>query len=178
MWFRNLTLYRLPDFNLSAEELDQALAQQAYIPCTDLELSSQGWIPPRDGGSLVHSVNGQMLITLCIERKLLPAAVIKETTQARAAEIEEQQGYKPGRKQLREIKQAVTDELLPKAFSIRSKISAWIDPAKRVASYRCLQQCKGRYADWLPVQVRRQAGTGSPARQSGAGGRHDGMACH
>lgn len=129
MWFRNLTLYRLAEFHLSAEELDEALAKHAYIACTDLEMSSQGWISPRDGGSLVHSVNGQMLITLCIEKKLLPAAVVKEAAQARAAEIEEQQGYKPGRKQLREIKDAVTDELLPKAFSIRTKIAAWIDPA-------------------------------------------------
>jgi recombination associated protein RdgC len=129
MWFRNLTLYRLSEFHLSAEELDGALAQHAYIACTDLEMSSQGWIPPRDGGSLVHSVNGQMLITLCIEKKLLPAAVVKEAAQGRATEIEEQQGYKPGRKQLREIKDAVTDELLPKAFSIRTKIAAWIDPA-------------------------------------------------
>ncbi len=129
MWFRNLTLYRLTDFQLSAEELAEALEQHAYTPCTDLEMSSQGWIPPRDGGSLVHSVNGQMLITLCIEKKLLPAAVVKEAAQARAAEAEEQQGYKPGRKQLREIKDAVTDELLPKAFSIRTKIAAWIDPA-------------------------------------------------
>lgn len=129
MWFRNLTLYRLSEFHLSAEELDEALAKHAYIACTDLEMSSQGWISPRDGGSLVHSVNGQMLITLCIEKKLLPAAVVKEAAQARAAEIEEQQGYKPGRKQLREIKDAVTDELLPKAFSIRTKIAAWIDPA-------------------------------------------------
>ncbi|NSX15004.1 recombination-associated protein RdgC [Cupriavidus taiwanensis] len=129
MWFRNLTLYRLPEFNLSAEELAQALKQHAYMPCTDLEMSSQGWIAPRDGGSLVHAVNGQMLITLCVEKKLLPAAVVKEATQARAAEAEEQQGFKPGRKQMREIKDAVTDELLPKAFSIRTKIAAWIDPA-------------------------------------------------
>jgi len=129
MWFRNLTLYRLPNFDLSAEELTHALLGHAYIPCTDLEMSSQGWVAPRDGGGLVHSVNGQMLITLCVEKKLLPAAVVNEATRERAAEAEEKQGFKPGRKQLREIKEAVTDELLPKAFSIRTKIAAWIDPA-------------------------------------------------
>ncbi|AOY90520.1 hypothetical protein BKK79_00760 [Cupriavidus sp. USMAA2-4] len=127
MWFRNLTLYRLASFGLSADDLADALEKRAYIPCTDLELSSQGWIPPRDGG-LVHAVNGQILITLCIEKKLLPAAVVNQATKERATEIEEQQGFKPGRKQLREIKEAVTDELLPRAFSVCSKVSAWIDP--------------------------------------------------
>lgn len=58
----------------------------------------------------------------------MPATVINQFTKARAAEIEEREGYKPGRKQMKEIKEAVTDELLPRAFAIRSRINAWIDP--------------------------------------------------
>lgn len=127
MWFRNLTLYRLPSFGLTAAELNEALATHAFAPCTELEMSTQGWAPPR-GDALVHAVNGQFLITLCTEKKLLPAAVVKEAAAERAAELEEQQGFKPGRKQLREIKEAVTDELLPKAFSIRARTAAWVDP--------------------------------------------------
>ena len=42
--------------------------------------------------------------------------------------IEEQQGYKPGRKQMKQIKEAVTDELLPRAFALRRHTFAWIDP--------------------------------------------------
>jgi recombination associated protein RdgC len=48
-------------------------------------------------------------------------------TKARAAELEEQQGFKPGRKQMRELKEQVTDELLPRAFSIRRDTRVWID---------------------------------------------------
>lgn len=36
-------------------------------------------------------------------------------SKAKAQEIEEQQVYKPGRKHMREIKEAVTDELPPRA---------------------------------------------------------------
>jgi recombination associated protein RdgC len=43
--------------------------------------------------------------------------------------IEAQQGFKPGRKQMKEIKEAVLQELLPRAFSRRRKAFAWIDPA-------------------------------------------------
>jgi recombination associated protein RdgC len=68
------------------------------------------------------------LISLGIERRLLPAAVVKQTAADRASEIEQQQGYKPGRKQIKEIREAVTQELLPRAFTTRSRINAWIDP--------------------------------------------------
>ena len=68
------------------------------------------------------------LLTLRTEKKLLPTTVVNQVTRARAAEIEEQQGYKPGRKQLKELKEQVTEELLPRAFSIRRDTRVWIDP--------------------------------------------------
>src|SRR5690606_28586969 len=40
---------------------------------------------------------------------------------------EEQQGFKPGRKQMKDIKEQVTDELLPKAFSVYRDTRVWID---------------------------------------------------
>src|SRR3546814_11974900 len=41
--------------------------------------------------------------------------------------MEEQQGFKPGRKQMKEIKELVTDELLPKEFSVYRDTRVWID---------------------------------------------------
>ncbi|MDF3941338.1 recombination-associated protein RdgC, partial [Achromobacter denitrificans] len=64
-------------------------------------------------------------------KKLLPATVINQVAKARAQEIEEQQGYKPGRKQMKEIKERVTDELLPRAFSVYRDTRVWIDPRNR-----------------------------------------------
>ncbi|MBI1891382.1 MAG: recombination-associated protein RdgC [Burkholderiales bacterium] len=129
MWFKNLRLCTLPkNWNISANELADALATQAFAACTSIEMTSTGWIPPCEGGGLVHTVGKQMLLTLCTEKKLLPTSVIKEYAKLRAAEIEEQQGYKPGRKQMKEIKEDVTDELLPRAFSIKSRVRVWIDP--------------------------------------------------
>jgi recombination associated protein RdgC len=58
---------------------------------------------------------------------LLPATVINQVARARIQEIEEQQGFKPGRKQTKEIKERITDELLPKAFSIYRDTRVWID---------------------------------------------------
>lgn len=129
MWFKNLQLYRLSlPVNLTAESLNQALATLAFSPSTSMDLQNQGWASPRDNDLLVHTVNGQMLIMLGTEKKLLPASVINQVCKAKATELEEQQGFKPGRKQMRELKEQVTDELLPRAFSIRRNTWAWIDP--------------------------------------------------
>ena len=129
MWFKNLQIYRLPaPWDMNAERLEAALTPQTFQPCTSLDMQSQGWISPRENGMLVHSVSQQLLIALGTEKKLLPASVINQVAKAKAAEIEEQQGFKPGRKQMREIKEQVTDELLPRAFSINRSTRVWIDP--------------------------------------------------
>ncbi|HEY4317058.1 MAG TPA: recombination-associated protein RdgC [Herbaspirillum sp.] len=129
MWFKNLQIYRLPaPWKITPDQLAAAIATQAFTPCSSLELLSQGWVSPRNNGMYVHTVNRQMMILLGTEKKLLPASVVNQVTKARAAEIEEQQGFAPGRKQMRELKEDVTDELLPRAFSIQSSTWVWIDP--------------------------------------------------
>lgn len=129
MWFKNLQVYRLPaPWAMSQEQLEAALAPQAFNDASSLDMQNQGWCSPRENGMLVHSVNHQFLISLAVEKKLLPSTVVNQVSKAKAAEIEEQQGFAPGRKQMKEIKEQVTDELLPRAFSIRRNIMVWIDP--------------------------------------------------
>ena len=129
MWFKNLQIYRLTaPWTLSSEQLEAALAPQTFAPCSSLDLQTQGWVSPRDNGMLVHTVNRQILLQLGTEKKLLPSTVINQVTKARAVELEEQQGFKPGRKQMKELKEQVTDELLPRAFSIQRSTRVWIDP--------------------------------------------------
>jgi recombination associated protein RdgC len=129
MWFKNLQIYRLPaPWAMTAEQLEADLAPQAFVACTSADMQTQGWISPRNNGQLVHCVNRQMLLQLGTEKKLLPASVINQVSKARAIEMEEQQGFKPGKKQMRELKESVADELLPRAFSIQSSTWVWIDP--------------------------------------------------
>jgi len=131
MWFKNLQIYRLAaPFALAPEQLDEKLAAKAFQPGSSIEMQRMGWMSPRDDGKLVHAVGGQMLITLRTEKKLLPATVVNQVTKARAQEIEENQGYKPGRREMRELKDAVTNELLPRAFAVWRDTRVWIDPVK------------------------------------------------
>jgi recombination associated protein RdgC len=127
--FKNLQIYRLPrNWQMTAEALASALSSNKFAPASSNELLREGWAPPRAADQLVHVVNGQYLIKLQSEKKLLPATVINQVTKARAAEMEEAQGFAPGKKAMKELKERVADELLPRAFSIASTTLAWIDP--------------------------------------------------
>lgn len=132
MWFKNLFVYRLNQWTETPESLAEKLSRLALQPCSGMDMQSRGWLPPKgDNEPLVHASGQQMMISLGVEKKLLPSTVINQFAKARAADMEEQQGYKPGRKQMKEIKEAITDELLPRAFAIRRKTYVWIDPVNR-----------------------------------------------
>lgn len=128
MWFKNLRIFRLaPNWSCTTEMLENALEKQHFRPGNSQEMQSLGWVPPVENGGLVHTLDGQHLLSLRADKKLLPATVINQFTKVRAQEIEEQQGFKPGRKQIKEIKELITEELLPKAFSIYRDTRVWID---------------------------------------------------
>ena len=131
MWFRNLQAYRITSGNIPLNSLEEALSQHALQPCMQMEMQSRGWLLPREEQeSFVHAYGQQWLIAFGTEKKLLPAGVINQHAKARLAQIEQMQGYKPGKKQVRDIKEATIIELLPRAFTQRHKTYAWIDGIK------------------------------------------------
>ncbi len=128
MWFKNLQLFRLPKhWAMTAEALEAAIESQQFVPCTSIQLLSQGWIAPANDGRLVYASNRQFLLKLRTEKKLLPSSVINQVAKEKAAELAEQQGFRCGRKQMKEIKEQVADDLLPRAFSLQSDTGVWID---------------------------------------------------
>jgi recombination associated protein RdgC len=129
MWFKNLALYRLPaDWNVSASELEEKLGQRTLQPCSPLEMLSRGWVAPSGTGRLLHTVNQQHLIALGVEQKLLPASIIRQETAVRAAVLADSQGFPVGRRQMRDLKMRVTEELRARALNKRRTTRAWIDP--------------------------------------------------
>ena len=119
----------MTNWEMTPSTLEERLSSHALQKCLSMEMQSRGWVLPKDeNGKFVHALGQDMLITLGIEKKLLPAAVINQLTKERAAEIAQQQGFEPGRKQIRDIKESVLVELMPRAFALRRKTNAWIDP--------------------------------------------------
>lgn len=130
MWFKNLTVYRLPkDWGLSAADLEDLLWSRKLRECSSLEMYHRGWVPPSaDDQRLVYTLNRQHLIALGVNQKLLPSSIIKQETQERAKVLEKEQGHPVARRQLREIKEEVTTELRARALTRRKVTRAWIDP--------------------------------------------------
>lgn len=129
MWFKNLQVYRLPaNWDMSVERLEEQLAKKPFHPCGSQDMESRGWLSPLGNEVLAHAVGGQWLVCLGFEHRLLPSAVVKQEADERAEELAEQQGFKLGRKQLKELREQVTQELMPRAFTRRRRMFAWIDP--------------------------------------------------
>jgi recombination associated protein RdgC len=152
MWFRNLQIYRLPTpWNIDLAALEEQLGRGPFIPCPSNEPMSRGWTSPRGDGALVHSLNRQWLFALAVEQRLLPSSVVNQVAQERAEEMEAQQGYKPGRKQMKELRERVAEELMPRAFTRRRKTFVWADPT---AGWLCVDAASPAKAEEVIEHLR------------------------
>lgn len=130
MWFKNLQIYRLPQgWKPEPEALETQLGRNRFNPCGPMDPQTKGWLPPTDAPALAHAQGPFLLLSLAVEHKLLPSSVVNQTAQERAEELAVQQGYPVGRKQLKDLRERVRDELMPRAFTRRRRTGVWIDTA-------------------------------------------------
>ena len=132
--FKNLTLYRIaPAWSASLDEIQTALDSRRFAPCGATEESSNGWVEPRGEahGPLVESVAQQIILKFHAERKAVPGAVVRKHAQAAAEAIEAQSGRKPGKKEMRNLRDDAKLALLPMAFARQSSTWVWIDTERR-----------------------------------------------
>ncbi|MBY5269250.1 recombination-associated protein RdgC [Spiribacter salinus] len=129
MWFRNLCVYQLADaFRIDAEQLEERLQTGAFQPVGGHDPESRGWVPPLPGGEpLVHVAGPRMMICLQTESRVLPPAVVRETVEERVSEREDAMGRPLGRREKARLKEEVTLDLLPRAFTRSKRCYAYID---------------------------------------------------
>ncbi len=130
MWFRNLQIYQLTEsFDLSADDLHEALLENSFKPCQGLDAFRMGFASPlgKHSEQLVHASNGCFMVCMRREDRLLPASVIREAVQEKVDEIELQENRSVGRKEKSEIKEEVVIDLLPRAFTRSNRTYAYID---------------------------------------------------
>lgn len=133
--FKNVMAYRIgPDWNISLEQLEEALGTNRFVECGASQDKSVGWAEPRGQahGPLVESIGGQWILKLQIETKAVPGSVVRRKAEERIQEIEATTGRKPGKKEAREIKEDIVLTLLPLAFSKQSSVTVWFDMASRL----------------------------------------------
>ncbi|MDM0107303.1 recombination-associated protein RdgC [Variovorax sp. J22R24] len=132
--FKNVIVYRIEaTWSQSLDQVEQGLGTQRFVPCSPSQEKSAGWVEPRgqEHGPLAESIGGQWLLEFMVETKALPASVVRRKVEERAAQIEATTGRKPGKKEKKELKEDITLELLPLAFTRHARVAVWIDPAAR-----------------------------------------------
>jgi len=159
MWFRNARLYRFTKpLTLSPEELEEQLAPAAFKPCGPNEPVRLGWAAPlgRHSEQLVHSANGYHMICLRKEEKLLPASVVKEAVAERVEMIEAEQGRRVRRKERDEIREQLTLEMLPRAFSRSRHCFAYLAPQD---GWLIVDAASAKQAEELTSHLRKTLGS-------------------
>jgi recombination associated protein RdgC len=158
MWFKNLQIFPLREpFAYSRDELEQALTGDRFRPCGPLESAVQGWISLLGhDGPLCVAGNDCFLVCLRREEKLLPSSVVNELLNQRIEHIEAEEIRTVGRREKRELKDAIYYELLPKAFTRSTLTRAYVD----VAAERLLvDSANPKKAEDLVSHLRRSLGS-------------------
>lgn len=120
----------MPDLGTMAE----AMQAGAFVAPGPTQPDSFGWVPPRgiEGGPLIECIGGQWIAMVMIERRLLPAAVVKRRLQQVAKEFEKSTGRAPPKRILKDMKAEVVLDLLPRAFTRQVRVPVWIDPMRKL----------------------------------------------
>lgn len=133
-WFKNSMIYRLTSaLELESSELEAQLAQTQFHPCQQGDLSKFGWSAPLSGSTQLYFSQGkQFLLVSHKEEKILPAAVVKEESQARIEQAEQKEQRKLAKTEKQAIKDDVVAMLLPRAFSKHQFTAIWLDLASQL----------------------------------------------
>lgn len=130
-FFKNAIIYRISNpMSLMAQlaTIEQQLLLFQFTPCGSQDTARTGWVPATAfSQTLKHDANGQYLLTVQRQEKILPGPVIKQELNARIAKLESEQGRKLKKTEKDSLKDEVLQSLLPRAFTKDSRTQLWID---------------------------------------------------
>ena len=150
-----MIVYRVgPEWAATVAQIEASLDGARFVECGATQEKSVGWCEPRgqDHGPLVESVGGQLILKLMIETRALPGSVVTRKAKERVAQIEASTGRKPGKKEIRDLKDDIRLQLLPQAFTKQAAVGVWIDPKARLLVIDASSQSRADEVVTLLVQ--------------------------
>jgi recombination associated protein RdgC len=130
MWFKQIQFFQLTDSLKDTDAFAEKLEALTFTPCLPSLPASSGWVAPlgeEEDAPLVRTLNSCHMLCLQQEEKILPATVIRQTLDEKIKQLESLQDRKIRQKEKLALKDEITHTLLPRAFSKRSKLYAYID---------------------------------------------------
>ena len=120
-FFKNAIIYHISNpMSLMAQlaTIEQQLLPFQFTPCGSQDTARTGWVPATAfSHTLAHQANGQYLLTVQRQEKILPGPVIKQELTARVTKLESEQGRKLKKTEKDSLKDEVLHSLLPRVFS-------------------------------------------------------------
>ena len=158
MWFKQLSFFVLDSSaDLDLDVIEGKLEEAHFKPCQGLDWKSEGFaraVPFRE--DMVFNAQDSWRISLRQEDKVLPASVIRDVLDEKIAEIQATDGRNVGRKEKMELKEQITDDLLPRALTRSRYTEAIIDaPGKLLL----VNQSNSNRAENFVSQLRQALGS-------------------
>lgn len=158
MWFKQLSIYpitqgKTPD----QDKLINALKAVVFSPCQGLDWFSEGFTYPVDTrpDELAFAVQGSIKVALRKEEKVLPSSVINEVLADKIVQIEQEDSRTVGRKEKQALKEQITDDLLPRAFTKSTRTEAIFDTKR---DYLLINQASAPKAESMLTKLRQSLG--------------------
>lgn len=138
MWFKQVTPFRV--FELPEKRhLDESLGNSWFTEPQGLDWFTEGFTHPNTFTDLaVFEAQKTMLISLMREEKVIPRAAVNHKLDEQIIKIQANEGRNVGRKEKQELREAIIDDLLPKALTKSSRTNGllgtgwlWVDTASR-----------------------------------------------
>lgn len=157
MWFKQISFYPLNKNNLpEIDQINKALAEAAFAPCMGLDWFTEGFAPAVSfDEALVFSANNSHRVAMKKEEKVLPSAVIKDIMDEKITLIEQEEARTIGRKEKMALKEQITDDLLPRAFTKSSRSQAIFDYER---GYLIINSATANKAEALLSKIRQALG--------------------
>ena len=157
--FKELSLYRVgPEWPVDNHQLREAVEKAQFDTSEPCVPAHSGWAPPREKhGDLVEVVNGAAILKFVTETRSVPKSEVLKKAAENAAKIEEETGRRPGKKEMRDLRDDALVALLPQAFPRQSAVLVWFDNETRLLAVGSASAAK---VDAVVSALVREAGAG------------------
>lgn len=157
MYPKNLILFRFSDaVSEDLKRLGEVAPEYTLRELGPLEMATSGFVAPARGGELLCQVNGNPLLAIGKDSRLLPTAILNREADKQVQKIETEEGRPLGGRERRRIRDEVRDTLLPTALVKHDRTYAWLD---RGRGYACIDSASRKSAEDLLKSVREALGS-------------------
>ena len=156
MWYKNAIIYLLPDGWQLEAGFAEKLEQAAFTPCMGLDWFSEGFAPPTPFSSdFVFTAKNSNRVCLKHEKKVLPSATVRDLVNGKVAEIQEAEARNVWYEEKQQLKEQITDDLLPRALTQSRRTEAIFDTER---GFLLVNEASDKRAEQMLIKLREALG--------------------